>query len=67
MERLEAVGARYGRSVGEVAIAWTLNHPAVTAAIVGARSVKQVDGVMNAGDLNLSEIDIAELESPITA
>ena len=66
VERLEAVGARYRRSVGEVAIAWTLNHPAVTVAIVGARSVKQVDGVMNAGDLNLSETDIAELESPIT-
>ena len=67
VKRLEAVAARHGRSVGEVAIAWTLNHPAVTAAIVGARSVKQVDGVMNAGNLNLSEADIAEIESPITA
>ena len=67
VERLASIGARYGRSVGEVAIAWTLQHSAVTGAIVGARSVKQVDGVMNASDLRLSEADIAELETPITA
>jgi aryl-alcohol dehydrogenase-like predicted oxidoreductase len=67
VERLEKIGARYGRSVGEVAIAWTLNHPTVTGAIVGARSVKQVNGVMKAYEIKLSETDIAELESPITA
>jgi aryl-alcohol dehydrogenase-like predicted oxidoreductase len=38
VERLRAVGARHGRSPGEVAIAWTLRHPAVTGAIVGAAS-----------------------------
>lgn len=65
VERLEKIGARYGRSVGEVAIAWTLKHQAVTAAIVGARSVKQVDGVMKAAELQLSDADIAEIESPI--
>ncbi|MCJ7536941.1 MAG: aldo/keto reductase [Anaerolineales bacterium] len=67
VDRLASIGARYGRSVGEVAIAWTLNHPAVTGAIVGARSVKQVDGVMNADDLKLSETDISELEAPFAA
>lgn len=65
VERLEEIGARYGRSAGEVAIAWTLKHPGVTAAIVGARSAKQVEGVMKANDLSLSERDIAELEAPI--
>lgn len=66
VQRLEKIGAQYGRSVGEVAIAWTLNHPAVTGAIVGARSVKQVEGVMRADELKLRQTDIAELESPIT-
>jgi aryl-alcohol dehydrogenase-like predicted oxidoreductase len=65
VERLEKIGSRYGCSVGEVAIAWTLHHDAVTGAIVGARSVKQVDGVMKADDIQLSEADIAELEAPI--
>src|ERR1700693_4247271 len=42
VERLRAVGARHGRSPGETAIAWTLRHPAVTGAIVGARNSKQL-------------------------
>ncbi len=61
-ERLRAVGKRHGRSAGEVAIAWTLSHPAVTGAIVGARSAKQAEGVMRAAELHLSQVDIAEIE-----
>jgi len=62
VERLRAVGARHGRSPGEVAIAWTLRHPAVTGAIVGARSAMQVEGVMGAGDFRLSQEEIAAIE-----
>lgn len=65
VERLEKIGVRYGCSVGEVAIAWTLLHTGVTGAIVGARSVEQVDGVMKADEVQLSQADIAELEAPI--
>jgi aryl-alcohol dehydrogenase-like predicted oxidoreductase len=50
---------------GEVAIAWTLGHPAVTGAIVGARSAKQVEGVMRAGDFRLTEEEIAVIERSI--
>lgn len=62
VERLRAVGARHGRSPGEVAIAWTLRHPAVTGTIVGGRSAEQVDGVIGAVGLRLSEAEVAELE-----
>ncbi len=62
VDRLRAVGARHGRSPGEVASAWTLRHPAVTGAIVGARSAKQVEGVMGAGDFRLSEEEIDAIE-----
>jgi aryl-alcohol dehydrogenase-like predicted oxidoreductase len=62
VERLRTVGARHDRSPGEVAIAWTLRHPAVTGAIVGARSAKQVEGVMGAGDFRLSQEEIAAIE-----
>ena len=62
VERLRAVGNRYGRTPGEVAIAWTLRHPAVTGAIVGARNAKQADGVMRAGELKLTAQDLAEIE-----
>jgi aryl-alcohol dehydrogenase-like predicted oxidoreductase len=63
VECLEVIGAQHGRSPGEVAIAWTLRHPAVTGAIVGARSAKQVDGVIGAADLQLSEEEVARIES----
>ena len=59
---LRHVGARHGRTPGEVAIAWTLRHPAITAAIVGARNAKQAEGVMRAGELKLTADEIAEIE-----
>jgi aryl-alcohol dehydrogenase-like predicted oxidoreductase len=60
-ETLRSIGKKYWRSAGEVAIAWTLQNPAVTAAIVGGRSAGQVDGISLASDLQLSEEDLAEI------
>ena len=62
-ELLRGIGNRYGRTAGEVAIAWTLRHPAVTAAIVGMRSPKQVEGVIGAAEFRLSPEEIAEIQS----
>lgn len=61
-ETLRIIGARHGRSAGEVAIAWTLRHPAVTGAIVGARRPDQVDGITGAGEFRLHATEIAEIE-----
>ncbi|MCC7450759.1 MAG: aldo/keto reductase [Anaerolineae bacterium] len=62
-EKLREIGKRHGRTVGEVAIAWTLRLPAVTGAIVGARNGKQVDGVIGAMDFRLSDAELAEIEA----
>jgi aryl-alcohol dehydrogenase-like predicted oxidoreductase len=67
VERLRKVGARHGRNPGEVAIAWVLSNPAVTGAIVGARNAKQAEGVMRAGELKLSPVEIAEIEGAAAA
>jgi aryl-alcohol dehydrogenase-like predicted oxidoreductase len=64
-EKLKSVGKKHDRSAGEVAIAWTLRNPAVTAAIVGGRSAAQVDGIIRAWDLLLTEEDLAEIGSVI--
>jgi aryl-alcohol dehydrogenase-like predicted oxidoreductase len=58
---LRTIGERHGRSPGEVAIAWTLLNPAVTAAIVGARRPDQVDGIVGAADLKLSQAEQNEI------
>jgi aryl-alcohol dehydrogenase-like predicted oxidoreductase len=62
VERLREIGKRHNCSPGEVAIAWTLHHPAVTGAIVGARNAKQAEGVMRAGDFRLSDEEVNQIE-----
>ncbi len=62
VERLRQVARRHDRSIGEVAIAWTLHNPAITGAIVGARNARQAEGVMRAGDLDLSNEALNEIE-----
>jgi aryl-alcohol dehydrogenase-like predicted oxidoreductase len=61
-DRLRTVAKRYGCSPGEIAIAWTLRHAAITGAIVGARNAKQIDGVIRGADVKLTTADIAEIE-----
>jgi aryl-alcohol dehydrogenase-like predicted oxidoreductase len=63
VERLKEIARRHGRSAGEVAVAWTLQNPAVTGAIVGARNSRQAEGVMRAGDLRLSSEELHEIEN----
>lgn len=63
VEVLRKIGDQHGRTPGEVAIAWTLNNPAVTAAIVGMRNAAQVDGVIGAATFRLVPAEIAELEA----
>ncbi len=59
---LGEIGKRHGRTTGEVAIAWTLRLPAVTGAIVGVRSPKQVQGIIGAAAFRLSQSEIKEIE-----
>ncbi len=61
VEVLRQIGQQHGRSPGEVAIAWTLNNPAVTAAIVGGRNGKQVEGIIGAGEFRLNEQELGQI------
>ena len=63
VERLQAVAERRGVTPGAVAVAWTLRNPAVDAAIVGFRRLDQVDPIAVAAGLELSDDDVAEIES----
>ena len=63
VERLRAVGRRRGISPGAVAVAWTLRHSAVTAAIVGARKPVQVDDMVVAATVDLTPSDVSEIEN----
>ncbi len=57
------IGDRHGVSAGVVAIAWTLHHSATTAAIVGGRNAKQVEGVIPAAAFRLSQQEFSEIQN----
>lgn len=63
VETLRTIGARHGASPGQVAVAWTLREPAVTAAIVGGRSAAQVEGTVGAATLELDGEELARLDA----
>jgi aryl-alcohol dehydrogenase-like predicted oxidoreductase len=60
-ELLRSIGKPHNVEPGVVAIAWTLHNPAITAAIVGGRNAKQVEGVLPAATFRLSEEEFAEI------
>jgi aryl-alcohol dehydrogenase-like predicted oxidoreductase len=62
VERLETVAARLDTTPGAVAIAWGLQNPAVDGAIVGFRRPDQVDPIVGAAELQLSDGDVETIE-----
>ena len=62
VEQLRPVAGRLGLTVGQLAIAWVLRQPAVTAAIVGARRPSQVEQNLAAMGKTLTAGEIAEIE-----
>ena len=62
VDRLRMVAERHDTVPGAVAIAWTLRNPAVHGAIVGFRSPEQVDPLIDAANLELSQDDITTIE-----
>ena len=59
---LQDIGYPYNRTTAEVAIAWTLRHPAVTGAIVGGRRPEQVEEIIGAAEFRLSESELEQIE-----
>lgn len=66
VERLRPIAEHRGRTVGQLAIAWTLAHPAVTGAIVGARRPEQVEQNVEAASWHLTAEELAEIEALAT-
>lgn len=63
VERLRSIAERHGTTPGAVAVAWTLRNPAVDAAIVGFRRPDQVDPLIMAAGLELSDDEVGEIEA----
>jgi aryl-alcohol dehydrogenase-like predicted oxidoreductase len=63
VERLKRVAARMNTTPGAVAVAWALRNPALDGAIIGLRRPEQVASTLHAAGLELSDADVAEIES----
>jgi aryl-alcohol dehydrogenase-like predicted oxidoreductase len=59
---LERFARERGRTVSQLAIAWTLAHPAVDVAIVGARRASHIEDSVGAVDFRLSDADLQEID-----
>jgi aryl-alcohol dehydrogenase-like predicted oxidoreductase len=67
VERLRTLADRLGVSLPTLAVAWVLAQPGVTAAIVGARLPRHVDGWVAASGLELDEGILREIDDAIAA
>ncbi|MGN6170265.1 MAG: aldo/keto reductase, partial [Solirubrobacteraceae bacterium] len=64
IDRATEVAGRRGVPSAQVALAWMLHKPGVTAPIVGATKLDHIEDALGAEKLSLSESEIAELEEP---
>ncbi len=67
VELLREIGTLHGVEPGVVAVAWTLHHPAITAAIVGGRSAEQVEGMAPALSFRLEESEFERINQFLSA
>lgn len=63
VDRLRPIAESLGCTLPELAIAWVLHQPTVTAAIVGARFPEQVDDWISAANMALSEDTMREIDA----
>ncbi len=61
LEKYEALCRELGHGPGEVALAWLLSNPAVTAPIIGPRTMEQLTGALGALDIQFSAETLAKL------
>ena len=66
VELLREIGGGHGVTAGVVAVAWTLHNPAVTAAIVGGRSGRQVEETAAALSFRLTEEEFGAINLFLT-
>jgi aryl-alcohol dehydrogenase-like predicted oxidoreductase len=62
LEAWEKLCADMGTDPADVALGWLLNNPAVTAPIIGPRTMAQLDGAMGALDVDLGSDVLEELD-----
>ena len=63
VEELKGIAARYEKSLPQLALRWAISHPAVSTALVGCRTVAEVEDNAGAIGWSISDADLAEIDA----
>jgi aryl-alcohol dehydrogenase-like predicted oxidoreductase len=63
IDLLEARGKAHGATVAQMALAWMLQRPAITAPIIGANSVEQLNDTLGCLNVRLTADDVAAIDA----
>jgi myo-inositol catabolism protein IolS len=63
VEELKGIAARYGKSLPQLALRWAISNPVVSTALVGCRTVAEVEDNVGAVDWSIADDDFAEIDA----
>ena len=63
VEELKSIAKRYGKTVPQLALRWTLSNPVISTALVGCRNPREVDDNSGAQGWSISDADMKEIDS----
>jgi aryl-alcohol dehydrogenase-like predicted oxidoreductase len=63
VEELKGMAQRYGKSLPQFALRWTLSNPVVSTALVGCRNMAEIDDNVGALGWSISDADMKEIDA----
>jgi aryl-alcohol dehydrogenase-like predicted oxidoreductase len=63
IDLLQSIGKKHDAVPAQISLAWLLTRPAISALLVGAASVKQLEANLGAADVTLDADDLAKLDA----
>src|SRR6476620_4375615 len=63
VEALKGIAQRYDKSLPQLALRWAVSHPAVSTALVGCRTVAEVEDNVGAVGCTISDADLTEIDA----
>jgi myo-inositol catabolism protein IolS len=63
VEELKPIAQRYGKTLPQFALRWTLSNPVISTALVGCRNEREVNDNVGAVGWNISDADMKEIDA----
>lgn len=63
VDELKAVAKRYGKTLPQLALRWTLSNPVISTALAGCRNPREVDDNVGALGWSISDADMKEIDA----